>query len=80
MCLSALGYSGVILLYGKHVEKAHIVILEISEDNIETNLPVDVAHILGEPRISGVLFFFCFFLLFHVDVNIVNRWIDLVDS
>ena len=52
----------VILLYGKHVEKAHIVRLEISEDNIETNLPVDVAHILGEPRIFGVLFFFWLFL------------------
>ena len=38
---------GVLLLYGKHVEKAHIVRLEISEDNIETNLPVDVAHIFG---------------------------------
>ena len=67
MCLSALGYSRDIVLYGKHVEKAHIVRLEISEDNIETNLPVDVAHILGEPRISGVLFFLlslsCYFML-----------------
>ena len=47
MCLSILGYFGDIVLDGKHVEKAHIVRLEISEDNIETNLPVDVAHIFG---------------------------------
>ena len=73
MCLSALGYFGDIVLCDKHVEKAHIVRLEISEDNIETNLPVDVAHILGEPRISGVLFFLVSFLLFHVDVNNPNK-------
>ena len=58
---------GDIVLCGKHVEKTHIVRLEISEDNIETNLPVDVAHSLGEPRTSGVLFFLlslsCYFML-----------------
>ena len=53
---------GILYYIARHVEKDRIVRLGIYEDNIETNLPMDVAHILGEPRISGVLFFFWLFL------------------